>query len=297
MKWLSFAYGFLFFANLVFMAVAGYILYRIQDTVRQSRVDLLKAASLSMEAGKQLKLAAKRTANDLERVVQAHHMRDNTHSRALEDLSFQIKNINDHLQRQGLQTRDAQDGDEEQPSAQDIRAKLQAELNKALAQNHSLQAELEMAELRMMGASQASATLQEELKEHGGFAGQMQMAILQQRTQDLQAELEQARERARKAEQHAQENASQLDAIRAQINSQRFDDTPSSEIQQGVDVLTQDHRQLQDKFAEREKTLLKQIDKLEQALKRQATEQSFIEDHFLKMEADQSAPAAAPQPK
>ncbi|MBT0570152.1 hypothetical protein KIK84_07435 [Curvibacter sp. CHRR-16] len=286
MKWLNFAYGFLFFANLVFMAVAGFILYRIQDTIRQGRADLLKAASLSMEAGKQLKLAAKRTTNDLERVVQAHHMRDNTHGRALQDLSFQLKNISDHMRRQDMQGRHA-DGAEE-ATKEDLRAKLQAELNRALAQNHSLQEELEMAQLRLTGASQASTALQEDLQERGTAGGQV--ALLQQRTQELQAELEQARERARKAERHAEENASQLDEIRAQINHQHFDAPPTVISPEEAGMMTQERMELLDKFAAREKTLLAQIEKLEQALKRQVAEQSFIEDHFLKMDADRPMP-------
>ena len=48
MNWLNIAYGFLFFTNLVFMVGAGYLLYRILNTTTQSRLDLLKAAGLTI---------------------------------------------------------------------------------------------------------------------------------------------------------------------------------------------------------------------------------------------------------
>lgn len=244
MKWLDLAYGFLFFANLLFMVGAGFVLYRIEETVRQGRVDLLKAANLSMEASKQLKLAANRTANDLERVVQAHHARDNMHGRALQELSFQLKNISDQVARQESQMRfvDTRPGDD--TAAEDHRARLQAELNKALARNHL-----------------------------------------------LQEQLDRAVEEARNSEQIVSDQAGQLDALRGQINTLQPDKPAAPVSAEEAGMLTQERRELLDKFAAREKALLAQIDQLEQALKRQVTEQSFIEDHYLQLEAGRSPPA------
>lgn len=97
MNWLNIAYGFLFFSNLLFMAGAGYLLYCILNITAQSRVDLLKAASLTVEASKHLKIAANRTVTELERVSEAHQTRDNVSGRAISALSFKLQNLIDNL--------------------------------------------------------------------------------------------------------------------------------------------------------------------------------------------------------
>ncbi|MBT3066679.1 hypothetical protein [Rhodoferax sp. U11-2br] len=301
MNWLNIAYGFLFFSNLVFMAGSGYLLYRILNTTAQSRVDLLKAASLTIEAGKHLKIAANRTATELERVSQAHQTHDNASGRAISVLSFKLQNLIDNL-AQGSATAAgaAASAAEEKTHVEDIRAKLQAELNTALSKNHMLQEQVEEIQFHLKEASTSNEQLRSEISEVQGVKQSVVDSLMQQ-TADLEAELQKARERTRAAEKLAEDNALQLDEIRAQVNAQNFATrrVPGSAVE-GADLapidqaaLIQDQQDQIDVLAGREKSLLAKIEQMEMEFQRQKTEKAFIEDRFLQLDSTQ--PASAPQ--
>ena len=294
MNWLNLAYGFLFFSNLVFMACAGFALYRILAVTSQSRLDLLKAASLTMESGKQLKLAANRAVKEIERVNDAHLTRESASSRALRELTFRVNNLADNLAAGsfggGAQTM----AEEEQRQVEDMRAKLQAELNAALSKNHVLQEQIEEVQLRIRDASSFNGEMRTEISEMQGVK-QSLVDKLTQQAADLEEQLRLARERAKAAEQQAEENAFQLDEIRGKINAQQFAAPLALAGAAGVDQsdLIQDQQDQIDQLAQREKALLAKLEHMESEFQRQKTEKAFIEDRFLQLDSSQS-PATPP---
>jgi myosin heavy subunit len=307
MNWLNAAYGFVFFCNLVFMIGAAYVLTRIMDSTTQSRIDLLKAASHTIEAGNHLKIVARRAVTELERVNDSHMARENSNGRAVQELSFQVKNLIDRLSRPEPASLGRDADAEELQAAEDMRAKLQAELNNALSKNHVLQDEIEQTKYRLKDASTANSELRQELSEVKGIK-QSVVDNLMQRTADLEVQLQKARERAKAAELHAEANAVQLDAIREQINAQKFArpgaQTPLAQAlaapEPAIDqsALIQDQQDQIDVLAGRERALLAKIEALENEFQRHKTEKDFIEDRFLQLDAAKTAPAplsATPQ--
>nr|WP_315463203.1 hypothetical protein [uncultured Rhodoferax sp.] len=290
MNWLNLAYGFLFVTNLVFMAGSAYLLYRVLAVTSQSRLDLLKAAGLTVEAGKHLKLAAQRTVTELERVREAHQRGDNAASRAINALSFKVQNLADNLEQNsygGAGPRPAGISSEEQQQVDDMRAKLQAELNTALSKNHVLQEQIEEIRFRMEDASRRNGELSGEIRELQGVKQSVVDGLLQQ-TEILEAQLQEARERAQAAERQAEENALQLDEIRSRINDQvqtpaMTPDAPAAGVDQSA--LIDDQQAQIDMLASREKALLSRIEQIELEFQRQKTEKAFIEDRFLQLES------------
>ena len=292
MNWLNVAYGFLFFSNLVFMVCAGFALYRIMAVTNQSRVDLLKAASLTMESGKQLKLAANRAVKEIERVNDTHLARESASSRALRELSFRVNNLADNLAAGAFGSGGHSMAEAEQQQVEDMRAKLQAELNAALSKNHVLQEQLEEVQLRIRDASNFNGEMRTEISEMQGVK-QSLVDKLTQQAADLEEQLRLARERAKAAERQAEENAFQLDEIREKINAHQFSAPAASVESRGVDqsALIQDQQEQIDLLAAREKALLAKLDQMESEFQRQKTEKAFIEDRFLQLDSSQ-APAA-----
>lgn len=299
MNWLNIAYGFLFFSNLVFMAGAGYLLYRILGTTAQSRVDLLKAASLNVEVGKHLKIAANRTVTELECVREAHQTRENVSSRAISALSFKVQNLIDNLEQGSAP---AASGEvvmehEEQKPVEDVRAKLQSELNTALSKNHLLQEQIEEIQFYLKEASTSNEQLRTEITEVKGVKQSVVDSLMQQ-TADLEVELHKAHDRTRTAEQLAEESALQLDEVRAQINVQNFAARQAPSLlaegqgaaQMDQTALIQDQQDQIDLLANQEKSLLAKIEQLEMAFQRQKTEKTFIEERFLQLDSAQPAP-------
>ncbi|MFY8042995.1 MAG: hypothetical protein ACOVOD_08715, partial [Rhodoferax sp.] len=196
MNWLNAAFAFVFFCNLVFMIGAAYVLTRIMDSTTQSRIDLLKAASHTIEAGNHLKIVARRAVTELERVNDSHMARENSSGRAVQELSFQVKNLIDRLSRPEPASLGGRSEAEEEQAVEDLRAKLHAELNAALSKNHLLQDEIEQAKYRLKDASTANSELRQELSEVKGIK-QSVVDNLMQRTADLEAQLQKARDKAK----------------------------------------------------------------------------------------------------
>jgi DNA repair exonuclease SbcCD ATPase subunit len=297
MTWLNIAYGFLFVSNLVFMVGSAYLLYRVLSTTTQSRADLLKAASLTMEAGKHLKLAAQRTVTELDRVREAHQHSDNASSRAIHALSFKVQNLVDNLeQSQRAEPADALAGDmsaEEKKQVGDMRAKLQAELNNALSKNHVLQEQIEEIQFHLEGASERNVAMRAELSELQGEKQSVVDGLLKQ-TSALETELQKARERVLAAERQAEEAASQLDEIRARINQQSLMESQGGIPGTDQSALIEDQQTQIDLLASREKALLAKMEQMELEFQRQKTEKAFIEDRFLQLDSASPLQGALP---
>jgi hypothetical protein len=281
MNWINIAFGFLFVSNLAFMTVALVVLMRIQNASTQTRAEMLKAASLSMEAGKQLQNAAKRAVHEIDRIGENNVVRESSNGRAVQQLAFQVKNLIDQVNRNAAQARSSEPGTYalSEQEADDLRAKLQAELNAALAKNHQLQEQIEQTQLRLHDVANSSDDMREELSSTSEIK-QSVLDNMMMHVTELEARLKKARERAKAAEKHAEDNAFQLDELRAQINAQKF----SRPVQDQSD-LVRDQRDQIEVLAARERALLAKIEQMEMEFKRHADEKGFIEERFLQLDS------------
>jgi hypothetical protein len=283
MTWLNAAFAFVFFCNLMFMVGAVYLLVRIMDSTTQSRIELLRAAHHTIEAGNHLKVVSRRAIGEMERVNDAHAARENSSARAVSELSFQIKTLIEQLKKAfakaGARVEREHGADEgSAQSAEDLRAKLHAELNAALSKNHLLQDEIEHTRNRLKDISSANEELRHELGQVKGMK-QSVMDDLMKHTTEMQTELNQARARAEAAENLATAMTVQFEALRAQINEQPLGD--------GVDQsgLIQSQQDQIDVMAAREKSLMERLAQMELEAQRNQTEKRFIEDRFLQMDS------------
>lgn len=288
MNWLNLALGFLFFCNMAFMVGAIYLLIRILDATEQGQIHLQKAASHVVEAGTHVKVLAKKTFLEMERNNDALGSRESAAARSVDGLSFQIKTLVERV-KQVMEQRvqEAVDADPTEATKQDaetLRARLQEELQAALQKNHALQDEIDQTHYKLKAALHANRDLRDELSDAKGVRQEL-VDSLMARSDVLQAQLEQARERAQSAESLAAKGAAQMEDIRNQIDQQDF--TP---VQQGVDQseLVADQQSQIDTLAARERELLAKIDQLEGAFSRNQAEKNFIEERFLQMDAGQS---------
>ncbi|OGB31996.1 MAG: hypothetical protein A3F78_05815 [Burkholderiales bacterium RIFCSPLOWO2_12_FULL_61_40] len=298
MNWLNISLGFVFLCNLIFLVGAAFLLYRIVDATEQGRDELLKAANQNMDGGKHLLMAARRSVIEMERLNDAHLSRETSGSRTIAELSSQIRLLGERLQKNAMPAaaaHDASAGARESDNAdritEDIRAKLQADLNAVLSKNHQLQDEIDQTSYRLKDATSSNRELREELNEVKGIKKEVVDNLIK-RTEELEAQLKQARERAKAAEMHAENNAVQLDDIREQIHNHVFTGTGGGGIDQSG--LIESQQDQIDALAAREKTLMERIDELEQAFQRNQTEKNFIEDRFLQFDSDQTDRPATP---
>lgn len=292
MNWLNISLGFVFLCNLIFLVGAAFLLYRIVDATEQGRDELLKAANQNMDGGKHLLMAARRSVIEMERLNDAHLSRETSGSRTIAELSSQIRLLGERLQKNAMPAaaaHDASAGARESDNAdritEDIRAKLHADLNAVLSKNHQLQDEIDQTSYRLKDATSSNRELREELNEVKGIKKEVVDNLIK-RTEELEAQLKQARERAKAAEMHAENNAVQLDDIREQIHNHAFTDTGGRGIDQSG--LIESQQDQIDALAAREKTLMERIDELEQAFQRNQTEKNFIEDRFLQFDSDKT---------
>lgn len=288
MNWLNLALGFLFFCNMAFMVGAIYLLIRILEATEQGQIHLQKAASHVVEAGTHVKVLAKKTFLEMERNNDALGSRESAAARSVDGLSFQIKTLVERV-KQVMEQRvqEAVDADPTEATKQDgetLRARLQEELQAALQKNHALQDEIDQTHYKLKAALHANRDLRDELSDAKGVRQEL-VDSLMARSDALQAQLEQARERAQSAESLAAKGAAQMEDIRNQIDQQDF-----TTVQQGVDQseLVADQQSQIDTLAARERELLTKIDQLEGAFNRNQAEKNFIEERFLQLDAGQS---------
>ena len=289
MSWFNIALGFLFVCNLAFLLGAAYLLMRILDATEQGQIHLQKAAAHVVEAGTHVKVLAKKAFHEMERNNDALSSRESSAARSVDGLSFQIKSLVERVkqvvEQQRAQAHDTQVGDDlEQPDSDAIRARLQEELQAALAKNHALQDEIDQTHYKLKDALHSNRELRDALADAKGIRQEL-VDSLMARSNELQQQLEAARTRAQNAETLAATGAAQMQEIRDQIDRQTF-----SAVPHGVDQseLVADQQEQIDTLAARERELLKKIDQLEGAFARNQAEKSFIEERFLQMDAGAS---------
>lgn len=287
MNWFTIALAFISLCNLIFLIGAAYLLYKIVGATETAQEDLLKAARQNMDGGHQLMTMARRSINDMVRINDAQAARENSSSRVIAELSRQIRSLASQVQSGGAPAREKALSTPDDAAAdaieEDLRAKLRANLNVALAKNNQLQDEIEQTKYRLKDASFTNSELRQELTELKGLK-QSVVDSLMQRTTELEEQLQKARERAHAAEQHAELNTVQLDDIREQIKAQAFS--------RGADQsgLIESQQQQIDLLAAREKELLARLEAMEQAFNRNQTEKEFIEERFLQIDSRPNPP-------
>jgi len=293
MTLLNAALAFIFFCNLIFMVGAAYLLMRILDTTEASQINLQKAASSVIEVGTHIKVVVRRAFSEMERNNDALMARESSSGRAVVELSSQIKALVERvkgLMAKSGKERDSANGEAHYYGGEELRTKLHDELSAAVAKTNALQDEIDQTKYRLKDASRANTELREEISDVKGIK-QSVVDSLMQRTTELEEQLQQARDRAKAAERHAEENAFQLDNIREQLNSQQFS---NSGVDQAELIESQQHQI--DAMADREKELIARIAQLEGAFQRNQTEKNFIEERFLQLDAGQSAQAPLEPP-
>ena len=292
MNWLNVAFGFVFFCNIVFIIGAAYLLMQVLKVTSEGRDDIVKAANQNLEAGSHLKLAARRAFNEMEKASDTHIARENASSRAVSELTFQIKTLVENLKKilskanlnavgssSGGQVVDFSSFTKADEEAQ---GKLHAELMTALNKNNQLQDEIGIAKNKLKDASTTNSELKQDLSETRGIK-KSTMDRIMQRTTDLEEQLQSARERAKSAEKHAEENATQLDIIREQLNNTKFSGKSTASGSSSDDIKAKQDEI--DALQQREKMLLSRIEHMELEFQRNQTEKKFIEERFIQMDA------------
>jgi uncharacterized protein YlxW (UPF0749 family) len=171
---------------------------------------------------------------------------------------------------------------------EDAQAKLHAELMAALNKNNQLQDEISQAKYKLKDASTTNSDLRQDLSETKGIK-KSTMDRIMQRTADLEEQLQSAKDRAKAAEKHAEENAIQLDVIREQLGSTKVSGKADAggASSEALKAKQDEINALQS----REKMLLTRIEQMEMEFQRNQTEKKFIEERFIQLDSTGSNPA------
>ena len=287
MNWLNVAFGFVFFCNIVFIIGAAYLLMQVLKATTEGRDDIVKAANQNIEAGSHLKLAARRAFNEMEKANDANIARDNANARAVSELTFQIKTLVENLKKILSKANLNADGssaagNDNSKSDEEAQNRLHAELMTALSKNNQLQDEIGLTKNKLKDASTTNNELRIDLSETKGIK-KSTMDRIMQRTAELEEQLQNAKDRAKAAEKHAEENAVQLDIIREQLNNTKF-----SGKGQGTGGSSDDLQDKEDEIEalkQRERMLLSRIEHMELEFQRNQTEKKFIEERFVQLDA------------
>ncbi len=304
-NWYHLYLGFIFLCNLCFLIGAGFLLYRIVDTMDGMRDQLLKAANENIKAGQELLTAAHRSIRELERSSEAHQAREISNHRAITELSSQVQNLVNSLRKLSTKGNAAAPvpagtvGDTGAPAdgvapnslpsatpADAQRDKLRAELTAAMARNHQLQDEISKTVYQLKDVSQANQALVQEIRDMKDNKTAHVNQLLH-RAAELEAQLEKASARAKAAELLAEGNAFKLANLREDAGSYAFSNEGD---QSGLIESQQDQI---DTLAARERALLERIEAVEQKFQRNQLEKEFIEERFLKLDADGQLPPPA----
>lgn len=282
---------FVFLSNIVFVIGAAFLLFRILSITEQTRHDLIKATRNTVESGLQLKSIAKTAMGSLDRLNNFHAMRDASQLRQASEMVFRLKNLIEQLQKNGTVGNGNGNGapgavsPQEVQAIEDMRAKLQSELNVALSRNHQLQEEIDQTRYQLEEASISNTEMRTEIEEIKDVNVTV-MNALRQKTRSLQEQLNQARDRAAAAEALASSNNRSMDQISEQISAQpRFGQAAESAVAEDQSGLIMDQQEQIDMLAQREKELLARIEQMDKAMQRTQAEKGFIEEKFLQLDS------------
>lgn len=287
MNWLQIAVAALSLINLAFVLGAAYLLGEILRSTEAAKSELVRAARQSSEGAQSLLAAARRSVGEMERVHQAHLAHENSSGRAIHELSRQMKILSDAVAANNsravaVAAASAEETAEHERLADEARIKLRADLNVALSKSHQLQDELDQTQYCMATLARSHHDMQQELRDAKDVRKEQVNSLLV-RMAELEKDLEEARKRAKSAEQHAEENARLLDDIREQAHAKWFDAPVQGEPQIDQSGLIQSQQEQIDALVAREGQLMSQLGALEALLQRSLTEKEFIEDRFLQM--------------
>lgn len=301
-NWYNVSLGFIFLCNLCFLVGAAFLLYRVVDAMEDTRTTLLKAARENTQAGHELLTAAHRSIREMERASDTQLARESSNQRAIAELSGQVQNLVGSLRRlsdrpkpapASVEAGGAVSADASAPStpsaaspADTQREKLRAELTAAMARNHQLQDEISKTVYQLKDVSQANQALVQEIRDLKD-SKKTHVDQLLQRAAELEAQLQQAAERAKAAELLAQSNAYKLENLREDAGHYAFSQDAGFEDQSGLIESQQDQIDL---LASREKALLERMEAVEQMFKRNQVEKDFIEERFLKLDTAGNPP-------
>jgi hypothetical protein len=289
MTLLNAALFFVFVCNLAFLVGAAFLLYRVVDAAEGSRAELKKAAIATIDAADKLHMVARRTINEMGLIHDAQAGRERSASRGIAELAVQMQSLTDRVLAEGVRTNSSGAAGDAgaRRFSEDIRAKLRAELNAAVAKTHQLQEEIQATQYRLREAISANKELRTDLSEAKGIK-QSTVDQLLQRAAELEAQLQLAQERAKAAELLAEANAMKLDDIKEQMSQSAEESRPAATIEMGgIDQsgLIQSQQDQIDMLAAREKALMGRMDQMEQAFERTRTEKTFIEERFLALDS------------
>ena len=285
---------FVFLSNIIFVIGAAFLLFKVVSITEQTRHDLIKATRNTVEAGLQLKTLAKAAMGNMDRLNNFHAMRDASQLRQASEMVFRLKNLIEQMQKNGQPGGGAAAhaggvSAQEVQAIEDMRAKLQSELNLALSRNHQLQEEIDQTRYQLEEASLSNQEMRSEIEEIKDVNVNV-INTLRQKTQSLQEQLNQARERAAAAEALANSNNRAMDEISEQINAQKHFGDPSASGLGDQSGLIQDQQEQIDMLAQREKELLARIEQMDHAMQRTQAEKGFIEEKFLQLDTTLGPP-------
>lgn len=253
MKWIDVAYLTVFVGTFIFMAGAAALLYKIMGATQQAKLYQLDALSETSTAAKELHLVAKQLARQIER------------SAALGLLPPQASEV--------PATPDVDNAD--------LTQRLRDKLKDVLTQNMKLKGELERSKAGLSKMGDSSRDIHTGLGEVKGVDARDAALVkdLTRMTEGLQLDLEEARRRAQAAEKLAYANAEKLEDMREAMSVKSFSESAGTSAQ--MQRLLEQNEALET----REKNLLARIESMEQEFERHLTEKSFIEDRYVKLDA------------
>jgi hypothetical protein len=278
MTWLDAASLCVFLCNIGFMVGAGLLLLKIMGSVQQAGQHSQNVLAENVEATVQLRLVCNQLATQLEPNGGDSNFRDTAIGKAHTALSLQVRSLSDQIQS-------ALFGFAPPPSPQtkqvneELTQRLRDKLKVVMTQNIQLKEEIGRTKARLATASKSSDEI------HGGISDVQGStpAVIKEMTRkadELRGDLEEAQRRAQAAEKLAVSNAAKLEDMREVLSAKSFGDSASESVQ--MEKL----RTQNEAMATRERTLLARIESMEMEFQRNLTEKSFVEERYVKLDAE-----------
>lgn len=263
----EFALAFVFVSNALFLVAAGFVLYRILEHTRVGHEALVQAAEETRHAGKQLQHLAHSSHEKLGKLGEGGGAAGGADAAAIDRLT---KLVQDLAARQGggAVAPAEGEGDGDRPH--------RSELDRALAHNHRLRSSLAQVRLQLDEALKTVADMRRDER----VASTEALENMRQLVTRLNGQLDQTRRKARDAEKRAMALESELQQVRATIETTNSREELTA-MQGRLDTVQRENSNLSG-----------EVDELKQLIQRTLREKDFIEDRFLKL--DQAVEGGAP---
>lgn len=262
------------------MVVAGMALAKILQNVKESKTHLTKSIGETVDATWELRQVAKLLGKDLDRVIDERHAIESSADRALGKVSSQLHDLGS-LIREGLHGGRNTSATPQAAVDEGLTQRLRDKLKDVMTQNIQLKQEIGRARSQITTATESSDGIRDGLNDMKG-GDPVVIKDLNQRVEQLNSDLAEARRRAQTAERLTEANALKLDEMREQMSAASYRDTTDDS------KTVQDLRDQLEEMAAREKSFLARIELMESELQRQLTEKSFIEERFVELDSKAS---------